>query len=415
MSQVDIECLLKKAMGLNTPSIGSTTIQRAVRLRMAALGLSQEDDYQEQLRTSIDELQELIETVVVPETWFFRDPEAFGTLARLTAETWRSNPAAGTIRLLSVPCSTGEEPYSMAMSLLEAGFSPQQFQVDAVDISARALAYANSGVYGPNSFRSASPAFRDRYFQPTADRYTVVEGLRAIVTFRQCNVLSLEASYCKELYDVIFCRNLLIYFDRPTQERVMKTMELLLKPGGLLFVGPAEAFLASCSGFTAVNQAMSFAFKRTGKPFAKPEVFRTESKKPAEKPNTRRPRLMAATVPVSPSASNPYQPAPVSLETARRMADDGRLKDAAAWCQTNLLEQGPSAETYHLLGLIRDAVGDQAGALELYRKVIYLDPDHIEGLMHLALVTEKQGDKAAAERFRERARRVERRTKEKAS
>jgi chemotaxis protein methyltransferase WspC len=118
---------------------------------------------------------------------------------------------------------------------------------------------------------------------------------------------------------------------------------------------------------------------------------------------------------LAPSTPAPSKPTRVDLETARRMADAGQLEETAAWCKTNLLEQGPSPETYYLLGLVRDAIGDRAGAAEFYRKAIYLEPDHVEGLMHLALATEKQGDIAAAERLRERARRVERRTRERVS
>ena len=119
-------------------------------------------------------------------------------------------------------------------------------------------------------------------------------------------------------------------------------------------------------------------------------------------------KLLSAPAPV------PSKPPQADLETARRLADAGRLQEAAAWCETNLRERGPSSETYYLLGLVHDAIGDRPGAAAFYRKVIYLEPEHVEGLMHLALMTETQGDSSAAERLRERARRVERRAKEKA-
>jgi chemotaxis protein methyltransferase WspC len=419
MAPVDFESLLKNAMGLDAISIGSAAIQRAVRLRMANLGVKRTDDYGQHLRSSADELQELIETVVVPETWFFRDCEAFATLARLVAEEWRRDPSATVLRLLSVPCSTGEEPYSMAMSLLDGGLSPQQIQVDAVDISARALARASRGVYGPNSFRGANLAFRERYFQPAANDHALVEWLRDLVTFQQSNVLSPDFSARQEPYDVIFCRNLLIYFDRSTQDQVMKTLARLLKPGGLLFVGPAEAFLASCSGFASVNQAMSFAFRKTGKTFFSSVVSLPEPAKPPIKPPIKRqhrPRSQPTTTPQSLSApaSIPSKPPRAGLEAARSLANAGRLQEAGAWCEANLIEQGPSSETYYLSGLVRDAIGDRDGAAAFYRKVIYLEPEHVEGLMHLALMAETEGDTAAAGRFRERARRVEQRAKEKA-
>lgn len=408
MAQVDFENLLKNAMGLDPPSIGSAAIERAVRQRMASLGLNQTDDYKQQVRGSKDELQELIEAVVVPETWFFRDPAAFATMVRLIADEWRPAGPASAVRLLSVPCSTGEEPYSIAMSLLDAGFPPQQIRVDAVDISARVLACATRGVYGPNSFRGADQGFRERYFQVAANDYTLADSVRRLVTFRQTNLLSPEFSFGAELYDVIFCRNLLIYFDRSTQDKVMKTLARLLKPSGFLFVGPAEAFLASCSGLTSVNHAMSFAFRRNGGASAGSEAPFPEPKSvPIKKQSRPRPHpTTIAPIPLA-AAPRPAKSPGAGLEIAQRLADAGQLHEAAASCETTLLEEGPSCEIYYLLGLVRDAIGDRHGAAMFYRKAIYLEPEHVEGLTHLALITEMDGDLVAAERLRERARRVE--------
>ena len=103
-----IEALLKDAMGLHAPSIGSASVDRAVRLRVAACGAASTDEYWERLRSSRAEQQELIEVVVVPETWFSRDREAFAELSRVAREEWRPSRPAAVRRLLSVPCSTGE-------------------------------------------------------------------------------------------------------------------------------------------------------------------------------------------------------------------------------------------------------------------------------------------------------------------
>src|SRR5579862_4686307 len=126
MAATSFETLLKETMGLDPASVGSSTIDRAVRRRMVRTGLARSEDYWQQLRSSNDELQELIEAVVVGETWFFRDPEAFAALVRLATEDGRPTPSTAVLRVLSVPCSTGEEPYSMVMSLLDGGFSSQQ-------------------------------------------------------------------------------------------------------------------------------------------------------------------------------------------------------------------------------------------------------------------------------------------------
>jgi chemotaxis protein methyltransferase WspC len=418
VATVDFENLLKQAMGLDAVSVGSTTIDRAVRLRMASLGLERREDYWQQLHDSTAELQELVETVVVAETSFFRDREAFAALVRLVIAEWLPAHPTGILRLLSVPCSTGEEPYSMIMALLDGGFSLGQFQVDAVDISARALAQAQRGIYGMNSFRGENLSFRERYFRSTGNGYVLVEWVSEKVNFRQGNLLSSGFRIGQELYDVIFCRNLLIYFDRSTQERAMTTLGTLLAPGGFLFVGPAEAFLASCSGFRSVNHAMSFAFRRIATErielaidaFPRP----TKTLKRPASPRTQRAVNADRLRTFVPSASVPAASVPQStdLAIARRLADAGRLREAAEGCERHLQQQGPSSEAYYLLGLLRGAAGNTQGAAECYRRVLYLEPEHLEALTHLALLTETHGDTAAAERFRERARRVKRNVKQ---
>jgi chemotaxis protein methyltransferase WspC len=300
----------------------------------------------------------------------------------------------------------------MIMALLDAGFSPSQFQVDAVDISARAIAQAKRGVYGMNSFRGQDLSFRERYFRPTGDGYALVERLREKVNFSAGNLLSADFRAGEQLYDVIFCRNLLIYFDRSTQHRAMRTLASFLAPGGFLFVGPAEAFLASCSGFVSVNQAMSFAFRRTG---TKPvESVSFSFRRPLNPITTSaRQRTQPAVRADLPVASVPKTSvAPADLTIARGLADAGRLREAGEACELHLQQHGPSPEAFYLLGLVKGAVGNSTGAAECYRRVLYLEPEHGEALMHLALLTETLGHTAAAERFRERARRAERNAKQ---
>jgi chemotaxis protein methyltransferase WspC len=410
MALIDFEDLLKNTMGLDAASIGSASVERAVRLRMDVLGL-RANSYWQHVCGSPGELQELIEAVVVPETWFFRAPEAFAALVRLVAREWRPSAPSSMLRVLSIPCSTGEEPYSIVMSLLDAGFPRHWLHVDAVDISAHALARAARGVYGANSFRGVELGFRERYFRRTAKGYTPADWLRGIVNFRDGNLASPGFSAGEEPYDVIFCRNLLIYFDCSTQERSMKTLARLLTPRGLLFVGPAEAYLASRNGFAAVDRGMSFAFCKTGAMHANSlHSHPTPAGRRAQEGLTprRAPNINVVSVP----APAPDGPRVDKLEIARKLADAGRLEEAAAWCERNLREQGPSSETYYLLGLVRDAVGDRDGATTFYRKAVYLEPEHVEGLMQLALANQTQGDTAAAERLRQRARRVEERPKE---
>jgi chemotaxis protein methyltransferase WspC len=392
---------LLRNMGLDFASIGTSTIERAVRERMKVSGLQTMDEYWDCLRDSTRELQELIEGVVVPETWFFRDEETFVALVRLLTELLRNRPA-GALRVLSIPCSTGEEPYSIIMALRDGGLSCKQVTVDAVDISARALAHARRGVYGRNSFRSRELSFRERYFCRIADGYAVADWVSQAVTFHQGNLVSGQFPFAVAPNDVIYCRNLLIYFDRSTQERVMQTLGSLLAHEGILFVGPAEACLASSCGFTAVSGAASFAFRKTSSKRPEPTgvalprvrtAIRKESIRAAPSEIKRDPQPAVQSVGLPPA----------DLVTAQRFADQGHLREAIGCCERNLSRYGPSAEAYYLLGVVRDAAGERDRAAECYRRAVYLEPNHVEALIHLALFSQTQGDGLTVQRLRGRA------------
>ncbi|MBW1784835.1 MAG: hypothetical protein JRL30_29335 [Deltaproteobacteria bacterium] len=139
MSLKMIESFLEKEMGLSAESIGPKVIAKAVRLRMADLGLPNIKGYYDYLKTSENERGILIEGVVVLETWFFRNNNAFAFLVNHVTEKWLPKHREAPLRVLSVPCSTGEEPYSIAMALMDAGIKLDQFRIDGVDISEVAL------------------------------------------------------------------------------------------------------------------------------------------------------------------------------------------------------------------------------------------------------------------------------------
>ena len=406
----ELEDLLKRTMGLDAASIGSSAIESAVRNRLAACQLPGVDAYREFVGNSEQELQELIEAIVVPETWFFRDAEAFAALARMVRDEWLPKHATGALRLLSVPCSTGEEPYSIAMTLLDAGLPPDRFRIDAIDISQRVIAAAHAGVYGRNSFRGSELAFRERHFAHTALGYRIAAAVREPVQFRQGNLLDAEFAARSGGYDAIFCRNVLIYFDTPTQRHALGVLERLLLPDGRLFVAPAESGLLLAYDFKPVHGAAACVFQklRDPRPLPKP-VPRTEPLRHFAMPAPPLPPR------AQPSATMPARGAPTadaaSVDRALRLADQGRLGEAAQCARECLDRNGPSAAAFHALGLISDASSNALDAAMYYRKALYLDPQHREALLHLALTLEHLGDAANAQVFRNRARRVEARGK----
>ena len=376
MSAFEIEQLLRDTIGLDADSIGRPTLDRAILERRSACGSADVRAYAAQVWSSKEELQALIEAVVVPETWFFRDPGAFDALSAVVRHG-ALPMATEPLRLLSVPSSTGEEPYSMAMALLDAGVPSARFQVDAMDVSLRALERAAAAVYGRNSFRGPGTAGREHHFEPAAGGRRVCQRVRRQVRFRHGNLLQLPYVPGRDRFDVIFCRNLLIYFDRPTQDRAVAALGALLKPEGLLFVGSSEGGLALSHDYVSAKLPMAFAFRRPQA--ARPARAVPRPMAPPPWSSLSSPRPVAAVMPA------------VSLDEARSFADHGQWDKAAAVCDAHLDLHGPSAEAYCLLGLVRENGGQADEAEACYRKALYLDPRHSDAVTRLALLVERRG------------------------
>ena len=404
-----IAALLKEKMGLDAGSIGVASVERAVRERLAARGLKDVQVYWTQLSASEEELQELIEVIVIPETWFFRDPEAFAALVRVAREEWLVKHAEGTLRALSLPCSTGEEPFSMAMALLNGGLPPSRFHIDAIDISTRAIAWAEQGTYGKNSFRAKDLSFRDRYFEPVERGHRLSDGVRRQVHFRHGNLLSAGWLHGAHGYDVIFCRNVLIYFDRVTQRRAIEVLGRLLIPSGLLFVGPSETGLLLDHGFVSAGIPLAFAFRPAGSPVPRlRHRQRSATAATLAKPVLTKPSKSVPVAKPQPRSAPPGKTIVATehwIEQARRLANQGDLVEALKCCEQNLRAQPASAETFHLIGMLHDAAGRVREAAEHYRKALYLDPQHHEALVHLAVALQREGDEHGAQRLFERANR----------
>lgn len=407
MSTDLVETWLRRHCGLEAASLGPGVVARAVRARLDRLGLTSSADYLDRLVNFPAERQELIDRVVVAETWFFRDRAALDAVARYAVDTWGpANPGA-IFRVLCVPCSTGEEAYSIAMAFAQVGWPVDRLLIEALDISHDNVVRAREGVYRKNSFRSADLGFRDEFLEPVgAELWRVRERVRVPVAFAEANVLAPDFSHGRGFYDAIFCRNLLIYFDRAIQNRVILTLGALLARGGLFAVGPAEPVLLFEHGYSALKIPAAFLLQR--RPPAPVTV--------APAPSPPRPRLaplplLKTTVPPPLRVmSSPVQVMPPSRSTdtlaaIQALADAGQLGEAAKR-GTALLASGPTAELLYLLGVIADASGDPVRATELYRKTIYLDPQHADALTQLAFHAEKTGDLRTARTLRARVERT---------
>jgi chemotaxis protein methyltransferase WspC len=408
MSLPQIVALLRETVGLDVASVGAHSIERAANRRISANGLRDLSEYADLIRRSAGELQSLFEAVAIPETFFFRYPESFVGLGQIVGEKFLFGTQK--VRVLSVPCSTGEEPYSIAITLLEAGLSLEKFHISAIDINAFSLATAKAGLFGSNSFRGSKIDFRNRYFQQSDSGFRICDDLRLSVRFEQANILEERFGIGADPYDFIFCRNLLIYFYPEAQDLVLRKLRQLLTADGLLFVGAAETSLLTQHCLSSVKLPMAFAFRKSepgpscSVPKPKPPKVRSHAQShPTEASRKPNPVLPKKWAPEPPSQADSTKG---DLAFAERLADQGQLRQAVKICEVSLREQGPSARAFHLLGLICDCSGDQPQASEFYRKALYLEPDHYDVLIHLALLKDKSGDSVAAEALKNRARRI---------
>lgn len=405
MSLKTIKELLKTTIGLNVSTVGASNFDRAVRQRMKTLGLTDVNVYASRLLSG-DELRELIDEVIVPETWFFRNPASFTALQEYATKQWKGRLAGRKLHVMCVPCSTGEEPYSVAMSLEAVGFQPTEYHIDAFDVSHRLLNKAQRGVYGRHSFRNKDDDTREKYFDLVGGTFVLHDRIRNAVHFHHGNILDKYFGINAQTYDVIFCRNLLIYFDRATQDMAMAKLHHMLDPDGLLLLGHAESPDYLRGHFVRTDYPRAFAFSKVAPAPAAPAAPPPAVLAATELPQRAKPRAEhLQTVEIKAADQIPQTDAQV-LREAARLANKGELGEAGKLCENYLREHPTSAQAYYLLGLVRESEGKHQYAGDLFKKAVYLDPNHYEAMIHLALHLARYGDAESAKKLQARAHRV---------
>lgn len=216
-----------------------------------------------------EERQALLDAVVVPETHFFRNPPQMVALRRrILPELMRRAAARGrAVTIWSAGCSTGEEPYSLAMLAGEAAGElavAPPVRVLATDISSRAVTAARRARYTGRSLALVTPDARDRWFEPDGDGYRVGADARAMVEVRRHNLVAEPPPFEPGEVDLVVCRNVTIYFGRETTRRLLESFHDLLTPGGYLLVGHAETLWQVNDDFTLVALGDAFAYRRDG-------------------------------------------------------------------------------------------------------------------------------------------------------
>jgi chemotaxis protein methyltransferase CheR len=230
-------------------------VERRIIDRMSSTKSDSFREYFHLVRFESDgkEMQRLVNQMTVNETYFFREDYQFkalveGVLPEMTSRQAIANP----IKIWSMPCSTGEEPYSLAIHILEYWQEADRFdiQILASDIDSAVLSEAAAGVYGTRSLQRLSPALVAKYFNKLGpDRFQITKDLRQSIDFSQGNVV--DPGFMKRFrgIDIIFCRNMLIYFDEASQRETLEAMYDCMAPGGYICLGHSESMSRMSSLF----------------------------------------------------------------------------------------------------------------------------------------------------------------------
>jgi chemotaxis protein methyltransferase CheR len=252
-------------------------IRRRIAARVRACGFHHPRPYLEMLVRTPAEVDALMAAVTVQVSEFFRNPSTYDLLLeQVIPELFRRIREQGgrNLRVWSVGCAGGEEPYSLAMLLDQVLPPGMRFGIRATDINPQVLDQARQAVFDPRRMSQVPDAWRDRYFVPQGKGYRLREDVRAAVRFEQHNIL---AAQDEPQADLIVCRNVLIYFSRFQQERVLQTLARALPAGGVLVLGRAETLIEeSRTLFSIVNPAERI-FIRSSKTRAATPAPRIES------------------------------------------------------------------------------------------------------------------------------------------
>ncbi len=426
-------------------SLRISLVARATRLESASWG-----EYLGKLSRDDAEFRELMNLITINETSFYRFPGQFEALRTHVLPEIVTNRVGDdrTVRFWSAGCSTGEEPYTIAMTHLDSGLEGMGWrgEVMGTDVSTKALGVAKAGIYQGRALSNVPEETILRHFVRTGDTYRVAAHVRKVCSFAYQNLVKEPPALAfTGNWDVIFCRNVTIYFRVESTRRVIHNFFESLNEGGYLFVGHSETLTSISDEFESVEIGGVFLYRKPRarrlislEPSETGRVRRARERSAAEAPERpdatdgkgrpertaadakraaeRRARSTAPAAPAAPKrpagSAAPAPPAvsdeevaPVALSTsdilaeANRHADAGDFELALDECQRVLAVNPLLPGARYLLGIIHHRRGDLVRAVSEFKKTIYIDPQFV--LAHVSLANIYKGEGRFAEASRE--------------
>jgi chemotaxis protein methyltransferase CheR len=387
------------------------------------------------------ELDALAAELTVGETYFFRNRDQFTALAQAV---FPDRLRAGKpLRMLSAGCASGEEPYTIAIVAREAGLDLGAESIRAIDVNPEALQRAARGRYTSWALRETPAAVQQAWFRVDGREFVLHESIKTAVQFKRANLVDEEGDvWMPNTYDVVFCRNVIMYFAPETMKRVIARIARALRPGGYLFLGHAETLRGLSADFHLCHTHGTFYYqRRDGEASAVVDVpSPTDTSLVAviadadswvdaiHRASERIRSLTAEVPPVTPAHVPPRWDLGSALELLRDerfgdalslvegmpaesmrdpdvlllhavlLAHAGRFPAAEAVCRALLAIDEHHAGAHYILALCREASGDSTAAIEHDQIALFLDPQFAMARLHLGLLARRAGDRDSARR-----------------
>ncbi|HYX90444.1 MAG TPA: CheR family methyltransferase [Myxococcaceae bacterium] len=403
-----LAALLLEKVGLRIAPDGYHGLRLALKERMPALGISDGDEYVRRLRDGQGEheLRSLLPLVTVTHTEFFRDARQFRALERRLLPEFlsRARRHAQNVSIWSAGCATGEEPYSVAMLLIELGALKSEVDLWATDLNLSAIESAKAGRYSSRRMGQVPPERVRRFFRPVEDGHELSEAVRGWVRFEGMNLAAPVFSRVQpSSFDIILCRNVIIYFDLSTIRGLMDRFTAALRPGGFLVLGYSESLFRVYDRFEMVEVEGAFLYRRPHQP-------PVEGQRPAERSSRDLPVVVPARAPARPiappawrgspraPAQPPVQPEPPPAPApsahrppAERVSEAARLMDLGRFNDAVLALTGGSADAPDdinvllTLGNLYSLLGRAQDAERLFQEVTTREPLCVEARLYSAM------------------------------
>lgn len=414
--------LLLRTCGHSFENEREQSLGAAVCRRMGALGVAPHKSYYDLLLRDQDELMRLTELLTVNETYFFREPGHLNMMVDSLLPEYMSARSQRPIRIVSAGCSTGEEPFTIAIMLRErfGAASERMFAITGVDIDSCVIDSAQQGLYSKNSFRGMEPYLLERYFKPCdSGRFQVRDSVKNMVQFEVVNLLG--PSYPQRMLqpDIILYRNVSIYFPGQVQRDIFGRLADLLVEGGCLLVGASETFHHDVGILSLVKKDALFFYRKISTlVFEERRAARRvpeASVRAANRPVTtasasaagtggKKSRIPEARLP----AGAPQPPAPLkidvkaSFDVALELAHSKQYDKALALLDAIIAQDDFFEKAYSLKGSLLLNVSRFDEAKNICSTILGRDPLCLEAYLMLGMIARQKGDNdEALKRFRE--------------